>query len=75
MIDVSLDCPGCGSAREFVQVHAGTGRCPDGNGGPCPEWFCSACGTALLLRLAPPPGGAVTAASAGTSAGQLDRVA
>jgi hypothetical protein len=73
MIDDFLDCPSCGSKREFLQVHARLGRCPDSAGG-CPEWFCTACGAALLIRVLPVRG-SLAAASASRAAGQLDRVA
>ena len=74
MIDEFRDCPGCGSEREFVQLHPGPGRCPDSQDGRCPEWCCNACGTALLEG--PQPGRSVLiAAPARPAAGQLDRVA
>jgi hypothetical protein len=47
------DCPGCGSFREFVQLHAEPEHCPDVPSGRCPEWFCTACGSSLLLDLVP----------------------
>ena len=49
MTDDFRYCPGCGSNREFVQVHPGQARCPDAAAGGCPEWFCTACGEALLI--------------------------
>jgi len=52
VINVFLDCPGCGQLREFVQAHPDPERCPDVPSGCCPEWFCSACGSSLLLDLA-----------------------
>jgi hypothetical protein len=52
MSDDFLDCPSCGSKREFRQVHARVTRCPDSGDG-CPEWYCTACGAALLIRLPP----------------------
>jgi hypothetical protein len=73
MTDDFLDCPSSGSKREFLQVHARVTRCPDSGDG-CPEWFCAACGAALLIRL-PPARRELTAASARHAAGLLDRVA
>jgi hypothetical protein len=74
MIDDFRDCPGCGSQREFVQLHPGPGRCPDSPDGRCPESCCSACGTALLEGPQPGRSGLI-AASSRPAAGQLDRVA
>jgi hypothetical protein len=51
MTDIVRDCPCCGSAREFSQIHIGSGRCPDSGDGCCPEWVCSVCGTALLVAV------------------------
>jgi hypothetical protein len=72
MTDIVRDCPCCGSAREFSQIHLGSGRCPDSRDGCCPEWFCTACGAAVLVGV--PPAGRSQTASA-HSAGRLDRVA
>lgn len=72
MTDIVRDCPGCGSAREFSQIHGGSGGCPDSRDGCCPEWFCTACGTAVLVAV--PPARDRTAA-ARSAAGRLDRVA
>jgi hypothetical protein len=47
------DCPDCGVQREFAQLHADVGRCPDGADGPCPEWVCLACGAGLLADIVP----------------------
>jgi hypothetical protein len=66
MINAFRDCPGCGHSREFAQLHPDPERCPDVPGGRCPEWFCTACGSSLLIDLAPPAGGSI---------GTLDRVA
>lgn len=74
MIDDFRDCPGCGSEREFTRVHARSGRCPDSPDGVCPEWFCTGCGTGLLIGLLPGLRELI-AASAPSAAGQLDRVA
>lgn len=54
MTDEFRHCPTCGSQCEFVQVHPRLGRCPDGAGGGCPEWFCTGCGAALLIGVLPP---------------------
>jgi hypothetical protein len=45
-------CPDCGSDRPFEQHHADAGGCPDSPDGQCPEWSCTACGTALLVGVA-----------------------
>ena len=66
MTDEFRYCPGCGSQCEFVQVHPPHGRCPDSAGAGCPEWFCTACGAALLIEVP---------AWARQAAGRLDRVA
>ena len=84
MIDGFRDCPGCGSEREFVQLHPGLGRCPDSPDGRCPEWCCNACGAALLegAQAGRSPAGRssadrseLIATSPRPAAGQLDRVA
>ena len=79
MIDDFRDCPGCGSEREFVQLHPGPGRCPDSPDGRCPEWCCNACGTALLegsqAGRSQAGRSGLIAASPRPAAGQLDRVA
>jgi hypothetical protein len=49
MIQVIRHCPGCGWDRLFEQYHATAGGCPDSPDGDCPEWFCTDCGTALLI--------------------------
>lgn len=43
-MECELDCPTCGDIRVFEQP-----PCRDGHGQDCPEWACTACGTALLL--------------------------
>ncbi len=75
MTDDFRYCPGCGSKREFVQVHPRLGRCPDGAAGGCPEWFCAACGAALLIGLPPEAGRQLIGAHARPAGGHLDRVA
>jgi len=75
MTDDFRHCPGCGSKREFVQVHPRQARCPDGAAGGCPEWFCTACGAALLIGLLPRARGRLVGARARQAAGHLDRVA
>jgi hypothetical protein len=51
MTSTFRDCPGCGAAREFTQVHPDPERCPDVDSGRCPEWFCATCGTGTLVEL------------------------
>ena len=73
MTEIVRDCPCCGSPREFSQIHLGSGRCPDSRDGCCPEWFCTACGTAVLVGLT--PAGRSLTASARSAAGRLDSAA
>jgi len=68
MTDDLRDCPGCGSEHPFVVRHPEPERCPDSADGSCPEWFCTACGTALLA-------GVLLISSEGVASGSLDRVA
>jgi len=73
MTSTFRDCPSCGVSNEFAQLHPDPERCPDVPGGRCPEWFCTGCGTALMVELIPVS--LDTAARAGGSTGSLDRVA
>jgi hypothetical protein len=73
MTDDLRDCPGCGSERPFILRHPEPGCCPDSADGWCPEWFCTACGTALLAGVLP-FGRDLTGVSE-SAAAQLDRVA
>jgi hypothetical protein len=41
------NCPGCEGDELFEQIHAGD--CPDADGGDCPEWACTGCGTAVIM--------------------------
>ena len=68
------DCPGCGSERPFILRHPEPGGCPDSADGWCPEWFCTACGTALLAGLLPFSRD-LTRVSESTATGPFDRVA
>ena len=72
MINTFRYCPDCGSRQEFSQHHCL--RCPDATDGQCPEWSCTACGSALLIMLLPPVLELVGARAAG-AAERLDRVA
>jgi hypothetical protein len=49
MSEMFRPCPSCGSDRAFAQFHAEPGPCPDAADGDCPEWFCTDCGTALMI--------------------------
>jgi hypothetical protein len=49
MTEIIRHCPDCGRDRPYAQQHATVGRCPDASDGQCPEWFCLACGTAVIL--------------------------
>jgi hypothetical protein len=51
MTSTFRDCPGCGAASEFTQVHPDPEPCPDVASGRCPEWFCITCGTGMLVEL------------------------
>jgi hypothetical protein len=50
MVEMIRFCPDCGGNRLFEQRHAVAGRCPDSPDGWCPEWSCTDCGAALLIR-------------------------
>jgi hypothetical protein len=69
-------CPDCGGNRQFEQHHGPAGWCPDSPDRYCPEWYCLACGAALLIGDAPTVADAVALAGvADHSAGIRDRVA
>jgi hypothetical protein len=71
-----LRCPDCGGNRQFEQHHGAAGRCPDTPDRCCPEWYCLACGAALLIGAVPAVADAVAlAAVAGHTAEIRDRVA
>ncbi|HXP18447.1 MAG TPA: hypothetical protein VN840_02260 [Streptosporangiaceae bacterium] len=53
MTDMFRDCPECGSQRRFSQHHGEPAQCPDSADGLCPDWFCTECGTGLLIALLP----------------------
>jgi hypothetical protein len=77
MIDTFRDCPDCGSRRVFSQFHVEPAHCPDSADRRCPEWFCSACGSGLLIGQLSGSGqlpGARELVAAG-AAGPLSRVA
>ena len=42
----TLPCPTCGEDTDFEQPPCTDGHTTDG--GECPEWVCTECGTALL---------------------------
>jgi hypothetical protein len=48
-------CLDCRDTRTFAQVHPDPGSCFDGSDGNCPEWYCLACGAAVLLSILPAP--------------------
>ncbi len=81
MTEMFRDCPECGSQRWFAQHHGEPAQCPDSADGICPDWFCTECGTGLLIAVLPavlrPAARARSAGEAGEAggAGQLDRVA
>ena len=45
-------CPTCGDVRAFVQPPCTDGHTDDG--GECPEWICTACGSAYTAGVAHP---------------------
>jgi hypothetical protein len=45
-------CGDCGGERLFAQHHDTPGSCPDSPDGECPEWYCTGCGSALLVGFA-----------------------
>lgn len=49
MIEMVRHCPDCGRDTLFEQYHTEPDRCPDSLDGCCPEWFCAACGAALII--------------------------
>lgn len=49
-------CPDCRETGALAQVHPDPGTCFGASGGICPEWYCIACGAALLLGTSPAPG-------------------
>lgn len=52
MSELYRDCPECGEERLFEQPHSAD--CPDTPDGECPEWACTACGTALIAGFPAP---------------------
>jgi hypothetical protein len=46
-------CPDCGRSQSFEQHHGPAGWCPDTADRYCPEWYCLACGAALLIGAFP----------------------
>jgi hypothetical protein len=43
----TLPCPTCGEDTDFEQPTCIDGHTEDG--GACPEWACTGCGTALVI--------------------------
>ncbi len=69
-------CPDCGGDRQFEQHHGPAGWCPDTLDRHCPEWYCLACGAALLIGGVPTVAEAVALTGvAGHPAEIRDRVA
>jgi hypothetical protein len=50
---VDRDCPDCRETGAFAQAHPDPGSCSDASDGICPEWYCIACGAAVLLGTLP----------------------
>ena len=59
---ISGYCTDCRDIRAFAQVHPDPGSCFDGSGAICPEWYCMACGAAVLLSILPAAGQSLAAA-------------
>jgi ribosomal protein S27AE len=59
MTKIIRHCPDCGEERLFAQHHSVAGWCPDALGSGCPEWYCLACGAALLIGTDPALSGRV----------------
>jgi hypothetical protein len=53
---ISSYCLDCRDIKTFAQAHPTPGTCLDGSEGICPEWYCMACGAAVLLGILPAPG-------------------
>ena len=53
MNQIDAYCPDCRETGTFAQVHSHPGRCLDASDGICPEWYCIACGAAVLLGILP----------------------
>lgn len=49
MTQIVRHCQDCDWDRPFELIHDRPGECPDAPDGDCPEWFCTACGAALLI--------------------------
>jgi rRNA maturation protein Nop10 len=47
----TLPCPSCGQDTDFEQPTCIDGHTEDG--GSCPEWACTECGTALVVGHVP----------------------
>ena len=47
----TLPCPTCGADTDFEQPPCVDGHTDDG--GECPEWVCTDCGTALVSGASP----------------------
>ncbi|HEY2505961.1 MAG TPA: hypothetical protein VGI58_05560 [Streptosporangiaceae bacterium] len=53
MTKIIRHCPDCGEDQQFAQHHGVAAWCPDAVGAGCPEWYCLACGAALLIGANP----------------------
>jgi hypothetical protein len=51
MVEMIRFCPDCARNRLFEQHHVAAGACPDSPDSWCPEWCCTDCGAALLIRV------------------------
>ena len=48
-------CPDCRETGALAQLHPDPGTCFDTSDGICQEWYCIACGAALLRSTIPAP--------------------
>jgi len=49
MTEIIRHCPDCGWDRPYSQLHPAPCCCQDSGDDYCAEWFCVACGTAVIL--------------------------
>lgn len=59
---ISSYCLDCRDIKAFAQAHPHPGTGLDGSEGICPEWYCMACGAAVLLSILPAAGQSLAAA-------------
>ena len=55
MTEIIRYCPDCGWDRPYAQHHPAPRCCQDAADEDCAEWFCVACGAAVILGGVPSP--------------------